>query len=136
MDDKAIDKIVQKKINSQNQKDSKASFGEKAADTVARFGGSWTFVVLFSVFCASWIVINIHIVQFDPYPFILLNLFLSCLAAIQAPIIIMSQNRMSNIDRRRDENAYRVNLKAELEIQQLQDEIEELRKELKNVISN
>jgi uncharacterized membrane protein len=98
---------------------------------VASFGGSWTFIVVFALVLAAWISINgaaLLARPFDPYPFILLNLILSCLAAIQAPIIMMSQNRMEAKDRLRSENDYQVNLKAELEIRHLNEKLDVLLK--------
>lgn len=107
----------------------KWSFGEKLADRIAAFGGSWTFLICFGAFLALWIVMN-SIVLFvhppDPYPFILLNLILSCLAAVQAPIIMMSQNRLEAKDRLRSQHDYQVNLKAELEIRNLNEKIDHL----------
>lgn len=105
------------------------SFGERLADQIATFGGSWSFLISFAVFLAFWIGVNSialwwHIL--DPYPFILLNLILSSLAAIQAPIIMMSQNRQENKDRQRSEHDYQVNLKAELEIRQLHEKVDHL----------
>lgn len=96
--------------------------GQKVSDKVARFGGSWKFIIFFVIFFAAWIVINILVlfkVPFDPYPFILMNLILSLIAALQAPVILMSQNRHSEKDRMRDENDYMINLKAEMEIRSL-----------------
>ena len=107
----------------------KLSIGERLADQIADFGGSWTFITLFAGFILVWIVINTVLLlarPFDPYPFILLNLMLSCLAAVQAPIIMMSQNRQETRDRLRSENDYRVNLKAELEIRQLHEKLDHL----------
>ncbi|MBN1274579.1 MAG: DUF1003 domain-containing protein [Candidatus Aminicenantes bacterium] len=105
------------------------SFGERLADRIASFGGSWVFLICFGIFIALWIGIN-SVVLFvhppDPYPFILLNLVLSCLAAIQAPIIMMSQNRQEAKDRLRSQHDYQVNLKAELEIRHLHDKIDHL----------
>jgi uncharacterized membrane protein len=101
--------------------------GARAADAVARFGGSWTFILIFLGFLVLWMVINVVALfgrDFDPYPFILLNLMLSCVAAIQAPIIMMSQRRAEAKDRLRAENDYKVNLKAELEIRRLHDKID------------
>lgn len=103
--------------------------GERLADKVASFGGSWTFIVVFFSFILIWILINIWFLSaksFDPYPFILLNLLLSCLAAIQAPIIMMSQNRQEQKDRVRSEHDYKINLKAELEIKLLSEKIDHL----------
>lgn len=98
------------------------TFGERLADRVASFGGSWTFIILFGSVLMGWITINSIAMlgrPFDPYPYILLNLVLSCLAAIQAPVIMMSQNRQQIKDRLQADNDYRVNLKAELEIRHL-----------------
>lgn len=109
--------------------DKKLSFGEKVSDVIAEFGGSWKFISTFFVFMLIWISINVwglHVHHFDPYPFILLNLILSCLAAIQAPIIMMSQNRLESKDRLRGEHDYKVNLKAELEIRILNEKIDHL----------
>ena len=105
------------------------SFGERLADRIATFGGSWAFLICFGAFLALWIVINSVVLVVrppDPYPFILLNLLLSCLAAIQAPIIMMSQNRQEAKDRLRSRNDYQVNLKAELEIRHLDEKIDHL----------
>jgi len=112
--------------------DAKPSFGQRAADTVASFGGSWTFVGLFGATMLIWIGLNAVLLMsrgqtFDPYPYILLNLFLSMLAAIQAPVILMSQNRQSEKDRISAEHDYEVNLKAELEIMLLHEKIDGLR---------
>ena len=97
------------------------SRGQQVADKVATFGGSWTFIISFGVVLVCWITVNIILATraFDPFPFILLNLVLSCLAAIQAPVIMMSQNRQEEKDRQRAENDYLVNLKAEIEVRNL-----------------
>jgi uncharacterized membrane protein len=105
------------------------TFGQRVADHVATFGGSWTFIITFFSFILIWIAVNIWVLTtkpFDPYPFILLNLILSCLASIQAPIIMMSQNRQEQKDRQRGEQDYKINLKAELEIQLLSEKIDHL----------
>ncbi len=105
------------------------SIGERLSDVVASFGGSWTFIILFFVLLAVWMAINVALGEkeaFDAYPFILLNLVLSCLAAIQAPIIMMSQKRVEAKDRLRSENDFRVNLKAELEIRHLHEKVDHL----------
>jgi uncharacterized membrane protein len=102
--------------------DTKLTLGERLADKVAEFGGSWRFIIIFGLFITFWMIINIFLLRggaFDPYPFILLNLILSCIAAIQAPIIMMSQNRQESKDRQRSENDYLVNLKSEIEIRNL-----------------
>ncbi|MCB1119774.1 MAG: DUF1003 domain-containing protein [Chlamydiia bacterium] len=109
----------------------RASFGERLADTVASIGGSWSFILSFFILIVSWMGINSWLYSsqpFDPYPYILLNLVLSCLAAIQAPIIMMSQNRQAAIDRLKMENDYQVNLKAELQIRHLNQRIDTIMK--------
>ncbi|MDO8092025.1 MAG: DUF1003 domain-containing protein [Candidatus Brocadiales bacterium] len=96
---------------------------------MAKFGGSWGFISAFFVFLGIWIIVNVYVLMrkpFDPYPFILLNLLLSCLAAIQAPVILMSQNRLEAKDRLRSQYDYQVNLKAELEIRHLHEKIDHL----------
>jgi len=103
--------------------------GQRIADKVASFGGSWTFIILFGVFIFIWICINVFWIankSFDPYPFILLNLILSCLAALQAPVIMMSQNRQEEKDRERGKNDYMINLKSELEIRMLHEKLDHL----------
>jgi len=105
------------------------TFGDKMADGLAAFGGSWKFLIIFGALLLVWIALNSIMLlkkPFDPYPFILLNLILSCLAAVQAPVIMMSQNRQESKDRLRSQHDYRVNLKAELEIRQLHDKIDHL----------
>lgn len=105
------------------------SLGNRMADHIASFGGSWTFISIFFSFLLIWMVINVFLLAsrpFDPYPFILLNLILSCLAAIQAPIIMMSQNRQETKDRLRSEHDYKINLKAELEIRLLHEKLDHL----------
>ena len=107
----------------------KTSPGENIADKVAKFGGSWNFIITFFVILVIWISVNTYVLifrTFDPYPFILLNLILSCMAAIQAPIIMMSQNRQETKDRIRSENDYKINLKAEIEIRTLHEKIDHL----------
>ncbi len=115
------------------QFETETTMGQRAADGVARFGGSWTFISLFAAIMVVWVVLNSFILVqyskggFDPYPYILLNLFLSMLASIQAPIILMSQNRHAEKDRLDAEHDYEVNLKAELEIMLLHEKIDLLR---------
>ncbi len=107
----------------------KWSFGERLADRIASFGGSWSFLIIFFVLLTIWIGVNSLVLLWrpvDPYPYILLNLVLSCLAAIQAPIIMMSQNRQETKDRLRSQHDYQVNLKAELEIRILQEKLDHL----------
>ena len=115
--------------NIQDEREVELTFGQKLADKVAAFGGSWAFIISFFSFILIWILINIWFLArrpFDPFPFILLNLILSCLAAIQAPIIMMSQNRQEEKDRQRGEHDYKINLKAELEIKLLSEKIDHL----------
>ena len=107
------------------------TFGQRLADNVAKFGGSWTFIILFGAVLIAWVLLNVFLAAshnaFDPYPYILLNLFLSMLASVQAPIILMSQNRQSIKDRLDAAHDYQVNLKAELEILSLHEKVDELR---------
>lgn len=115
--------------NIETEIETELTTGQRIADKVADFGGSWTFIIFFFSFLIIWMAINIWVLAkkpFDPYPFILLNLILSCLAAIQAPIIMMSQNRKEQKDRARSENDYKVNLKAELEIRLLHEKLDHL----------
>ncbi|WP_291271811.1 DUF1003 domain-containing protein [Geothrix sp.] len=118
--------------NISDELESGSTFGQRAADAVATFGGSWTFVGLFAAIMLLWVGLNAFLLMsrgktFDPYPFILLNLFLSMLAAIQAPVILMSQNRQSEKDRIHAEHDYEVNLKAELDIMLLHEKMDLLR---------
>ena len=103
----------------------KYTLGQRAADTIAKFAGSWAFIFSFTGVLVLWMVFNVILATkaFDPYPFILLNLVLSCVAAIQAPLIMMSQNRQEEKDRRRAENDYRVNLKTEIMIEDIYDKV-------------
>jgi uncharacterized membrane protein len=118
--------------NTNKEFDDQLTFGQRLADKVAAFGGSWTFIIIFASILISWVILNSIILAkindtFDPYPYILLNLFLSMLAAIQAPVIMMSQNRQAVKDRLDAAHDYEVNLKAELEISNLHEKVDELR---------
>ena len=132
------DVLLRRRVRNANEvADEQETFGERVADGVARFGGSWRFIFAFAGILVVWVLLNTVALfwrksgePFDPYPFILLNLFLSMLAAIQAPVIMMSQNRQDTKDRIRSELDYNVNLKAELEIMQLHEKVEALRDEL------
>jgi uncharacterized membrane protein len=132
LDKEVIESLHQHEILSSDlskQFEKKLTFGERLSDHIAEFGGSWKFLITFGAVLLIWIVINGVLLvthAFDPYPFILLNLILSCLAAVQAPIIMMSQNRAEARDRLRAENDYKVNLKAELEIRHLHEKIDHL----------
>ncbi|WP_438344664.1 DUF1003 domain-containing protein [Methylorubrum populi] len=115
--------------NIEEDYDEHRSFGEQVSDGLAAFGGSWAFLISFALVLVAWMAVNVtmgELKAFDPYPFILLNLVLSCLAAIQAPIIMMSQSRQDKKDRLRSNNDYRVNLKAELEIRHLHEKMDHL----------
>jgi uncharacterized membrane protein len=121
-EDKSLVSVVEDEIGVR-------TYGQKVADNVAAFGGSWKFIILFGVFILFWILANIYILLnkgFDPYPFILLNLILSCLAALQAPVIMMSQNRQEEKDRERAKKDYMINLKSELEIRMLHEKLDHL----------
>lgn len=130
LDREVIDSLAKGEVITQSLSEAiveKSTFGERAADRVATFGGSWTFILIFCGILFFWMALNITgllFKVFDPYPFILLNLVLSSLAAVQAPVIMMSQRRQETKDRLRAENDYRINLKAELEIRQLHEKID------------
>ncbi len=111
-------------VNPSDEKE-RDTLGQRAADTIARFAGSWAFIFSFTGVLVLWMAVNTALAAraFDPYPFILLNLVLSCIAAIQAPLIMMSQNRQEEKDRRRAENDYKVNLKTEIMIEDLYDKV-------------
>jgi uncharacterized membrane protein len=111
--------------------------GQSISDQVAKFGGSWSFIISFSVLLFAWIVFNSYSSganRFDPYPFILMNLILSTIAALQAPVIMMSQNRKEEKDRKRNENDYMINLKAELQVRSLHQKIDLMQKEQMKVL--
>jgi uncharacterized membrane protein len=124
-----------------NEFDSQLTFGGKLADRVAEIGGSWSFIIAFAVIIVVWVLLNTVVLihwtgSFDPYPFVFLNLLLSLIAAIQAPVIMMSQNRQSDKDRLAAQHDYEVNLKAEIEIAALHDKLEQLRtNELQTILS-
>jgi uncharacterized membrane protein len=132
LDQEVIESLEQHEILSSDiskQFERKLTFGERLSDRIAEFGGSWKFLISFGAVLLLWIIVNGIVFAtraFDPYPFILLNLVLSCLAAVQAPIIMMSQNRAEARDRLRAENDYKVNLKAELEIRHLHEKLDHL----------
>jgi uncharacterized membrane protein len=132
LDQEVVESLEQHEILSADlskQFEKKLTFGERLSDRIAEFGGSWKFLISFGAVLLFWIALNGVVLvthAFDPYPFILLNLVLSCLAAVQAPIIMMSQNRAEARDRLRAENDYKVNLKAELEIRHLHEKLDHL----------
>ena len=120
-DEELIHQLIATEVTKNTDKDEKLSLGQKASDAVAKFAGSWAFIFSFIAVMVIWMVVNIVLAAnaFDGYPFILLNLVLSCIAAVQAPLIMMSQNRQEAKDRKRAENDYRINLKNELIIDDL-----------------
>ncbi len=124
-DDEILALLAASKISVNPEKDKPDTVGQRAADRIAKFAGSWGFILSFIAVLAGWMTCNILMATkaFDPYPFILLNLVLSCVAAIQAPLIMMSQNRQEEKDRRRAENDYKVNLKTEIMIEDLHDKL-------------
>jgi len=129
MDLRSIDKIS-------DEKNDTLSLGQRLSDKIADFGGSWTFITIFMVILISWMIINAVFLKsgaFDPYPFILLNLVLSCIAALQAPIIMMSQNRQEEKDRERAKKDYQINLRAELEIRLLHQKLDEINDKLRSL---
>ena len=125
-DEEVLNMLADSKISVSplNEKE-KSTLGQRAADTIAQFAGSWAFIFSFTGVLILWMIVNAVLAAkaFDPYPFILLNLVLSCVAAIQAPLIMMSQNRQEEKDRRRAENDYKVNLKTEIMIEDLYDKV-------------
>ena len=125
-------------IDVDKQEEAKMSFGDRVADKVSEVAGSWAFIIIFVLFLVGWVILNTVIFvsgsEIDPYPFILLNLVLSCIAAIQAPIIMMSQNRQAAKDSLRNQNDYRTDLKSELILESLHDHIMEIEKTQKKII--
>lgn len=132
LEDQVVKSLKEQELLSKNineEYETQLTFGERLADRIADFGGSWRFIGIFAIILFLWVAINsitLVLKPFDPYPYIFLNLILSCLAAIQAPVIMMSQNRQEARDRLQSEHDYRVNLKAELEIRNLHEKIDHL----------
>ncbi len=128
-----VERFINRKHMARNvlrEFDESMSFGERLSDRIAEIGGSWTFILAFLFILAAWMFFNsfmLHREAFDPYPYILLNLVLSCLAALQAPVIMMSQNRQADADRAQAKNDYEINVRAELEILQVHEKINILR---------
>lgn len=129
-DEEILSLLADSRVSENTDKQTKKAYtiGQKAADKIAKFAGSWAFIFSFVGVLVAWMVINIVMASgaFDPYPFILLNLVLSCVAAVQAPLIMMSQNRQEEKDRRRAENDYKVNLKTEIMIEDLHDKMNKI----------
>ncbi|MGN1387515.1 MAG: DUF1003 domain-containing protein [Bacillus sp. (in: firmicutes)] len=138
MDD-LIERLIDEPISFDVDKESdrNLTFGDRAADKITAIAGSWGFIIAFTVFLIFWMVLNYFLAQEapDPYPFILLNLMLSCLAALQAPIIMMSQNRQSQKDSQRSQYDYHTDLKSELILEKLHDQILELEKNQKEILN-
>lgn len=129
-DEEILSLLADSRVSENTDKQTKKSYtiGQRAADKIAKFAGSWAFIFSFVGVLVTWMVLNIVMASgaFDPYPFILLNLVLSCVAAVQAPLIMMSQNRQEEKDRRRAENDYKVNLKTEIMIEDLHDKMNKI----------
>ena len=127
-------------IDVDKQEDEKMTFGDRAADKVSEVAGSWGFILGFSLFLLAWVIFNGVLLAtnnpIDPYPFILLNLLLSCLAALQAPIIMMSQNRQAAKDSLRNQNDYRTDLKSELILEELHDKMDAILKNQRKILKN
>ena len=136
MDDEIIHLLLEKTVS--RRITGKETLGQRQADTFAKFAGSWKFILGFIGILFAWIILNITMLNnaFDPYPFILLNLLLSCVAAIQAPLIMMSQNRQEEKDRQRAENDYKVNLKTEVIIQDIHEKLEEILINQEKILEN
>src|SRR5205807_623024 len=132
---RATDELLRTHVsrNLNVEEEERLTFGEHIADRVATFGGSWTFIISFGVVLLIWTMVNTFVLMqraFDPYPYILLNLFLSMLAALQAPVIMMSQNRQASKDRLKADLDYEINLKAELEVAQLHSKVDRIYEEM------
>lgn len=125
-DDELTELLLENKISVSNDK--KITFGQRASDKLAEFAGSWFFIIAFTMFLIIWVLINVYFLKnpFDPYPFIMLNLVLSCVAAIQAPLIMMSQKRQEQKDRERAEDDFKINLKCEIILENLHRKLDEL----------
>lgn len=134
---RATDELLRTQVsrNPNLEEEERLTFGQRVADKVAAFGGSWTFIIIFGVILAVWVFINsaaLFAKHFDPYPYILLNLFLSMIASVQAPVIMMSQNRLSSKDRLKSDLDYEVNLKAELEVAHLHRKVDHIYERLED----
>lgn len=133
--DDLLEMLIDESIAVDTDKEEKISFGEKVADNITAVAGSWTFIILFTLFLILWVILNIYAFEnVDPYPFILLNLVLSCIASLQAPIIMMSQNRQAKKDSLRSRNDYKTDLKSELILEELHDKITAIEKNQKKIL--
>lgn len=133
--DELLEMLIDESIAVDTDKEEKISLGEKLADKITAIAGSWTFIIGFTLFLVVWIILNIYAFEsVDPYPFILLNLVLSCVASLQAPIIMMSQNRQAKKDSMRSRNDYKTDLKSELILEELHDKISAIEKNQKKIL--
>ena len=135
--DDLLELLIDEPIAINVEKDEQKTFGEKVADKITKIAGSWSFIFAFSAFLAIWMLLNLYVFEnVDPYPFILLNLILSCLAAIQAPIIMMSQNRESKKESLKSTNDFKTNIKSELILEKLYDKMEIILKNQETILNN
>ncbi len=135
-DDELIDMILDEgvAIDVDKESDNNKKISHIMADLITKVAGSWTFIIVFTMFLITWIILNILFIKVDPYPFILLNLVLSCIAALQAPVIMMSQNREAERERKRNHNDYKTDLKSELILEAMYTHIEELQKNQRKIL--
>ena len=135
--EKKMHMLLEQKVSEITEKKEKLKFSQKLGDVIGDFVGSWKFIILLGLFLAFWIALNVHFLMrktFDPYPVLLLNLILSCVAAIQAPLIMMSQKRKRDIDRQQKENDYKVNLKTEIVVEDIHYKLDELLEKQEEII--
>lgn len=135
--DELFDMLIDEPIAINVDKEENRTMGEKISDKIAEIAGSWTFIIVFCLFLILWIVLNLILIPaVDPYPFILLNLVLSCIASIQAPIIMMSQNREAKKEKIKSNNEYKTTLKNELILEELHDKMDKILKNQKDILDN
>lgn len=135
--EKKMHMLLEQKVSEITEKKEKLKFSQKISDAIGDFVGSWKFIILLGLFLVFWIALNVHFLMrktFDPYPVLLLNLILSCVAAIQAPLIMMSQKRKRDIDRQQKENDYKVNLKTEIVVEDIHYKLDELLEKQEEII--
>lgn len=135
--EKKMHMLLEQKVSEITEKKEKLKFSQKLGDAIGNFVGSWKFIILLGLFLAFWIALNVHFLMrktFDPYPVLLLNLILSCVAALQAPLIMMSQKRKRDIDRQQKENDYKVNLKTEIVVEDIHYKLDELLEKQEEII--
>ena len=135
--EKKMHMLLEQKVSEITEKKEKLKFSQKISDAIGNFVGSWKFIILLGLFLGFWIILNVHFLMrktFDPYPVLLLNLILSCVAAIQAPLIMMSQKRKRDIDRQQKENDYKVNLKTEIVVEDIHYKLDELLEKQEEII--